>query len=91
MKGSSGENYKKYYDILKEQIGNGAFGSVYKGKEKKSNEERAIKVIELDKIRENFSYKYDPEEIEKQIQLSIDGFIKEGHPGPHSPHLPVHK
>ena len=45
-------DYRKYYNIL-EIIDNGAFGIVYKGKEIKTNEERAIKVIQLDKIKKN--------------------------------------
>ena len=48
----SGKDYKKYYNIL-DMIGNGAFGCVFKGKEIKTNELRAIKVIKLDKIKEN--------------------------------------
>ena len=43
MSESSKQNYKDYYDIDNDPIGNGAYGFVYKGKEKKSKELRAIK------------------------------------------------
>ena len=38
------EEYTKYYE-LGELIDNGAFGYVYKGKDKRNNEPRAIKII----------------------------------------------
>ena len=41
------EDYKKYYTI-KEKIGKGSFGEVYKVIDKESNELRAIKIIEFD-------------------------------------------
>ena len=41
-------DYNNYYKII-EGIGNGAFGMVYKGREIKSNDLRAIKVIHLNK------------------------------------------
>ena len=41
-------NYEEYYEDLK-GIGNGAFGIVYKGKEKGKDELRAIKVINFTK------------------------------------------
>ncbi len=42
MTESSKQNYKEHYDII-DDIGNGAYGCVYKGKEKVSNQPRAIK------------------------------------------------
>ena len=54
----SNKDYKDYYEIG-EGIGSGGFGIVYKGKEKKTNELRAIKVIDLNKIRENPMYEID--------------------------------
>ena len=68
------EDFSKYYDIIN-VIGNGAYGFVYKGKEKNKNKLRAIKVMDLDKIRTNFMYEYE-EEIQKQIKLCVDGFKK---------------
>ena len=49
----SKQDYKIYYDII-EEIGMGAYGCVYKGKEKQTNELRAIKVMNLDRIKEIF-------------------------------------
>ena len=68
------EDFSKYYDIIN-VIGNGAYGFVYKSKEKNKYELRAIKVMDLDKIRTNFMYEYE-EEIQKQIKLCVDGFKK---------------
>ena len=39
-------NYEEYYDII-EPIDSGAYGHVYKGREKTTKELRAIKVISL--------------------------------------------
>ena len=68
-------NYKKYYEDLK-VIGNGAFGIVYKGKEKGKDELRAIKVINLQKIKENLMNEYGTE-LKKQLELCINGFMTE--------------
>ena len=71
------EDYKKYYEI-KELIDNGAFGYVYKGIEKgKENEYRAIKVIKLDKIKDNLMIQFGAKDIEKNLQPIIEGFIQE--------------
>ena len=76
MKERINEDYTKYYDII-EIIGNGAYGCVSKGKEKKTNELRAIKVINLLKIKEALLDKCEVNEVKKQFQLCIDGFIQE--------------
>ena len=56
------QDYRKYYKIL-EGIGSGAFGMVYKGIEIETNELRAIKVIQLDKIKESIlAYESEDEE-----------------------------
>ena len=71
------QDYRKYYKILN-VIGSGAFGIVYKGIEIKTNELRAIKVIQLDKIKESIlAYESEDEEPEKKLKECIDGFIKE--------------
>ena len=72
----SSQNYEEYYDIIK-VIGSGGYGSVFKGREKKTNELRAIKIMDINKIRENLIYKYEVGEIEEQVKLCINGFIKE--------------
>ena len=73
----STQDYKIYYDIL-EPKGSGGFGTVFKGKEKKTNELRAIKLIDLNKIRNNLSLTLDEnEDIEENLKLCIDGIKKE--------------
>ena len=49
MEERNNQNYELYYDII-EVIGNGSFGCVYKGREKKTNELRAIKFINIELI-----------------------------------------
>ena len=67
-------NYKEYYELL-DGIGNGAFGIVYKGKEKGKDELRAIKVIDLQKIKENLINElYTDTDLKEQIESSIKGF-----------------
>ena len=68
-------NYEEYYEDLK-GIGNGAFGIVYKGKEKGKDELRAIKIINLQKIKENLMNEYGTE-LKKQLELCIKGFMTE--------------
>ena len=74
----STQDYKIYYDIL-DIKGSGGFATVFKGKEKKSNELRAIKVIDLNKLRDNLSYEIDDEkeDIEEHFKLFLNGIKKE--------------
>ena len=72
----SKQNYKDYYETI-EMIGEGGYGCVYKGREIETNEIRAIKIMEIKKVRENLSYQYEIEEIKEQLQLFIEGFIQE--------------
>ena len=58
------KNYKEYYEII-EVIGIGGYGCVYKGRNKNTKEMRAIKVISIEKITENLTFKYEIEEIEE--------------------------
>ena len=76
MEKRSKQDYKKYYNII-DVIGTGAFAVVYKAKSKETGEDRAIKVMNLNKIREEFMNKYNREEIEKQIKICVKGFITE--------------
>ena len=69
-------NYEEYYEIIK-LIDSGAYGHVYKGREKSTKELRAIKVISLEKIKENLLSQYEANEIEEQLNLCINGFIEE--------------
>ena len=70
------QNYKSFYDII-EVIGSGAYGCVYEGKEKKTKQLRAIKVINLDLIEQNLLIRYEQKDISKQLSKCIDGFILE--------------
>ena len=71
------EDYKKYYEI-KDLIDSSAFACVYKGIEiGKKDEYRAIKVINLDKIRDSLSFDYENEEdIEKKQNLEKKNSIE---------------
>ena len=60
------EDYKKYYEIQGKRIGKGAFGEVFKVKDKETNEIKALKIIEIDT-----DYN-DKQEIEKGIQSIIN-------------------
>ena len=48
------QSYKEYYEPI-EIIGTGGFGYVYKGRDKKTKELRAIKVMDIEKIEKNLS------------------------------------
>jgi len=69
-------NYEEYYEIIK-LIDSGAYGYVYKGREKETKELRAIKVISLGKIESFLLSQYEENEIEEQLNLCINGFIEE--------------
>ena len=69
-------NYEEYYEKI-EPIDSGAYGYVYKGREKSTKELRAIKVISLGKIEDNLLSQYGANEIEEQLNLCINGFIEE--------------
>jgi len=70
------EDFHLYYDIS-EQIGYGFYGNVYKGIKKATKELRAIKVIDLNKMRKNLLNSFELNEIEDQIKSYINGFINE--------------
>ena len=70
------DSYENFYDISN-IIGNGAFGIVYTGKEKKNNKLRAIKIIDLQKIKEHLINEYDGEYIKKNLELCVNDFVTE--------------
>ena len=70
------EDYKEYYDILK-VIGNGAYGVIYKGKEKGTQKEIAIKEINYEKIEENLLLEYGAENLEKEMKKYKEALIQE--------------
>ena len=67
--------YTQYYDNLKE-IGKGAFSIVYKGREIKTNELRAIKVINLYNVKQSI-FANGSEDPEKEFKECIDGYKNE--------------
>ena len=69
-------NYEEYYDIVG-MIGKESYKTVWKGKDKKTNELRAITVIDLKKVIEDLSYQYKGKELEDQIELNLKGFKEE--------------
>jgi len=74
---SSNKDYKDYYEII-EGIRGGGYGTVYKGREKGKNELRAIKVMNLDTIREKLINEIDEkDDIENKLKSYINGFIEE--------------
>ena len=76
MAEKTNRNYNDYYDIIR-GIDSGAYGTVYKGREKKKNELRAIKVMNLDKIRESLMYEEEKDDIEEKLKSYINGFFEE--------------
>ena len=71
----SSHDYTKYYDNLVE-IRRRKLSIVYKGREIKTKELRAIKVIQLDILKKNIIAKGD-EDPEKKLKEYIDGYINE--------------
>ena len=70
------ENYNKYYETI-ESIENGAYGYIFKGKDKKTDELRAIKVINKNKIKDDLMNKYMTDDIEDYLKDYINSFIQE--------------
>ena len=71
------EDFRKYYDICPGILGEGWLGVVYKANNKETNEKRAIKVINIKKIKYNFKKCNLKEANDNDIKLIIDDYIKE--------------
>ena len=71
------EDFRKYYEINKRKIGEGWISDVYKGKNKQTNENIAIKIININKIRYNFKKYNFRDANEEDIKSVIEDFIKE--------------
>ena len=71
------EDFRKYYEIYPRILGEGWLGVVYKAKKKETNEKRAIKVINIKKIKYNFKKCNLKEANDNDIKLIIDDYIKE--------------
>ena len=70
------EDYNNYYDAIK-LIGSGGYGRVYLEKDKKTKKIRAIKIIDLNKIKDDLISSYMINEIRDYLKNYIDGFIRE--------------
>ena len=70
------EDFRNYYDII-EKIGEGGFGIVYKVKLKNTNEFRAIKVINKEKIIDGFVNENLRKPNEEEIKMYINELFNE--------------
>jgi len=66
-------DYKEKYKNL-EKIGNGNFGTVYKGT--KYNRSWALKIIDKEDMRNKLRYKYNKDNIENEFKLYIEDKLK---------------
>ena len=71
------EDFRKYYEIYKGILGEGWLGVVYKARNKETNEKRAIKVININKLKYNFKKCNLREANDNDIKSLIDDYIKE--------------
>ena len=71
MSERSKQNYENFYEKI-DVIGTGTYGCVYKGSEKKTKKLRAIKIIDIEKIKENLLYQYEIKEIKEQLKLCLE-------------------
>ena len=70
------DDYKLYYNIG-ERIGQGKFGEVYEATVKESNEKRAIKILDKEKVRNAYKNKYFEEPGEEEMAPYINCFYNE--------------
>ena len=71
------EDFRKYYEIIGKPIGEGGFGKVYKVKEKEKNEERAIKVMDKEKIRNDYFSNNLCKMTDEDMKIYIDSYENE--------------
>ena len=73
------ENHKKFYnyDEKNDWLGQGGFASVYKATLKGTNEERALKIFKINKIKQELEKNNFSEPTEEEIKPYIDGFYNE--------------
>ena len=70
------EDYKKYYE-KGEHLGDGGFGSIYAGKDKKSKEEKAIKIMDKSRVREYLRSHGNTSSIDRDLHSYINAFTNE--------------
>ena len=75
MGGFSQPNYKDTYEIL-DEIGKGGYGKVFKAKNKITNEDRAIKIININLYIENLKNIYITNDITDEIRYEINKYVK---------------
>ena len=73
------ENHKKFYnyDEKEDQLGEGGYASVYKAILKETGEKRALKIININKIKQELEKNNFSEPTEEEIKPYIDGFYNE--------------
>ena len=78
------QNYSNYYEIIKDkdkevQLGTGGYGIIYKAKDKKTGKEKAIKIMNKDRIKNDLMDQFDEirEPTDEDLKPIIDGFFKE--------------
>ena len=71
------ENVRNYYEVEKTNIGKSRFALIYKAKHKESNELRAIKIYDINKIRTEFKRKKYRDATEEDLKPYINGFNNE--------------
>ena len=74
MNNHPNENYQNYYEIIT-MIGKGSYGTVYKAKEKNTNQLKAIKVIDIYQYKEDLKNIYNENEITEEMKFKLDKFI----------------
>ena len=70
------KNVRSYYDLLN-KIGESEFATIYKAKKKETNEFRAIKIFDKNKIRNVIKRKKFREPTEEDMRPYIEGFNNE--------------
>ena len=77
MEERKNSDYTEYYENI-DIIGTGAFGFVYKVREReKEKNYRAVKVIKLDELRNSIMMESGLENLEENLNSYIDDYIKE--------------
>ena len=70
------EDFRKFYEVLG-KLGEGEFGTVYKSKSKNTQELRAIKVIDINKIISDFLKENLRNPNEEEIKTLTNGLYNE--------------
>jgi len=74
-------DFRIFYDFypLSSPLGSAAYGHIYKGKDKKSGQEKAIKIYDKNLIRSQIQerYPFDRKRINEELKKIIEGFYNE--------------